>query len=210
MADAPLPIGVTNRYRSLSTRPICSAIRDIATRREYLPIRAVWRRIENHRRTDCAAAPRWSYPDGVAEKPGLSNTGLNNPIVRRLAIPVLLLGGAVALFAAVQVAGQNEPIPVDQVIEALIPAPSDEVLSQVDVGIDLATGFAAELTINGVEIPESQMRIIEALNEYTFRPDQGKVITSLRADQNCVVARYWPIAQGRVAARSTSWCFTAS
>lgn len=135
---------------------------------------------------------------------------LNSPFMVRWAIPLLLLS-AVALIAVLVLIPRNEGGPtVDRVIEALIPAANDEVLSQVDVGIDLIDGYTAELTINGVEIPEQQLRRVEALNQVFFRPDQGQVISAWRADQNCAVALYWPLAQGRQAARSVSWCFTAS
>lgn len=135
---------------------------------------------------------------------------LEHPLFRRFAIPLLLVSAAGLAALLVLLPRDNAGPSVDQVIESLIPAPGDEVLSQVDVGIDLIDGYTADLTINGVAIPEEQLRRVEALNQISFRPDEGKALASLRGDENCAVALYWPIAQGRAAARSVSWCFTAS
>lgn len=135
---------------------------------------------------------------------------LEHRFVRRFGVPVLVLAGLTMGVLAVVVRDNTEPPTIDQVVEELFPGAGDEVLSQNTVGIDLVDGYTAELTINGTAIPESQLRRVEALNQVTFRPDEGKVINKLRADQNCATALYWPLAQGRAAARSYTWCFTAS
>lgn len=135
---------------------------------------------------------------------------LEHPLFRKLAVPVLVLAGLVMGVLAVVVRDNTEPPTIDEVVEELFPGAGDEVLSQSTVGVDLVEGYTAELTLNGTEIPESQLRRVEALNQVTFRPDEGQIITKLRADQNCATALYWPLAQGRAAARSYTWCFTAS
>ena len=135
---------------------------------------------------------------------------LENPLIRKFGVPLLALLGVLVAILMVLVRDNTTPPAVDQVVEELIPNQGDEVLSQTDVGIDLIDGYTAELTLNGTEIPESQLRRFEGLNRVTFRPDEGMVINKLRPDQNCATALYWPIAQGRQAAQSFTWCFTAS
>lgn len=135
---------------------------------------------------------------------------LEHPLVRKYGVGILVLAGLLVGFLAVVVRDNPTPPTIDQVVEELFPARGDEVLSQSTVGIDLIEGYTAELTINGVAIPESQLRRVEALNQVTFRPDDGNVLAKLQPDQNCAVALYWPLAQGRAAARSLTWCFTAS
>lgn len=135
---------------------------------------------------------------------------LEHPLVRKYGVAFLALLGVLVGILAV-LARDNTTLPaIDEVVEELIPNRGDEVLSQTDVGIDLIDGYTAELTVNGVEIPESQLRRLEGLNRVTFRPDEGMVITKLLPDQNCATALYWPLAQGRAAAQSYTWCFTAS
>lgn len=135
---------------------------------------------------------------------------LEHPLLRKFGVPFLALLGVLVAILMVVVRDNTTPPAVDQVVEELIPGRGDEVLSQTDVGIDLIEGYTAELTLNGIELPESQLRRSEGLNRVTFRPDEGQVINKLRPDQNCATALYWPLAQGRAAAQSFTWCFTAS
>lgn len=114
------------------------------------------------------------------------------------------------LVIAVLISDGPQLAAVDEVIESVSPNPDDEVLSQVDVAIDLAEGYTAELTVNGIKIPEDQLRRVEALNIVSFRPGANQVIAKLQPEINCVNALYWPVASGRSSARSYQWCFTAS
>ena len=95
-------------------------------------------------------------------------------------------------------------------VDELIPPRSAEVLAQETVGIDLAPGYDARLTINGVVIPPDQIRHLPSLNRFTFRPDQGRVIERLQAEQNCALVAYWRQDVGPAEADTISWCFTAS
>jgi len=144
----------------------------------------------------------------LAERP--SSRFFEHWFVRKYLVFVMI--GLAALLATTAVllrTGDGGPAIAD-VIEELVPAPNDEVLSQNPVGIDLIAGYTARLQINGVDIPESQLRRIDALNQVSFQPDQGQVIESLRADVNCVTAFYWPIALGEEAGSPFTWCFNAS
>lgn len=134
---------------------------------------------------------------------------LNHPLVRRFAVPVLA-ALAVGMFAGMIIAAQGNDSEAerDDAIVALIPNEGDEVLSQSNVGIVLDPTYAVELTINGTLIPAEQLREVDGT--VVFRPDRGQAISSLRADTNCALARYWPRSIGETEAKSVTWCFTAS
>lgn len=126
-----------------------------------------------------------------------------------LAFVMIGLAVALGVTAVLLRTGDGGPAVAD-VIEELVPAPNDEVLSQNPVGVDLVAGYTARLQINGVDIPESQLRRIEALNQVSYQPDAGKVIESLRADVNCATVFYWPLALGEDASSTFTWCFNAT
>lgn len=93
-------------------------------------------------------------------------------------------------------------------IQRLIPSPGSKILQQDLVGIDMAPGYEASLTLNGVAIPLDETDIVPPLNQITFRPAAGRVFEKLPAGQNCVTATYWESAFGPSVTSSRSWCFT--
>lgn len=130
---------------------------------------------------------------------------------RRLIIIGLLALAAVLLAAAIAIYQSNpstNDLPV--AIQSVVPDPGSNVLSQTDVTVDLAVGYTADLEINGVLIPEEQLFRVEALNQLSYEPRDGKVVPRLLPDQNCVRVFYWLIAQGPEDSATYSWCFDAS
>lgn len=130
--------------------------------------------------------------------------------VRKYLAFVMIGAAVLAIVAAATLRTGNNTLAVDDVIEEVVPNDGDEVLAQNPVGIDLIAGYRADLTINGVDIPESQLRRVDALNQVSFQPDAGKAIEALRADVNCATATYWPLDQGEAASSSYTWCFNAT
>jgi len=138
---------------------------------------------------------------------------LESVVLRRVLLGLAALAGAVAILLALLLADtDNNDVTVtgNAAVDELIPPRSAEVLAQETVGIDLAPGYDARLTINGVGIPPDQLRHLPNLNRFTFRPDQGKVIERLQAEQNCALVTYWRQEVGPAEADTISWCFTAS
>ncbi len=123
-----------------------------------------------------------------------------------------MLALAAVLFAIAVVIDRGNPSSSDLpvAIQSISPVAGSNVLSQTDVTVDLAIGYTAILEINGFEIPEDQLFRIEALNQLSYRPDEGKIVPQLRADQNCVRITYWLIAQGPTDSNLYDWCFDAS
>lgn len=93
-------------------------------------------------------------------------------------------------------------------IQRLIPTPGAKILQQDQVGIDMAPGYEATLTLNGVPLPLDETEVVPAINQVTFRPAPGRVFEKLPAGQNCVTATYWQSAFGPSVSASRSWCFT--
>lgn len=123
-----------------------------------------------------------------------------------------MLSLAAALFAVAVVVYQGNPRTTDLpvAIQAVGPEPDSNVLSQTDVFVDLAVGYTAELEINGIKIPEADLFRVEALNQLSYEPRDGKIVPRLLPDQNCVRVFYWLIAQGPADTTSFTWCFDAS
>jgi hypothetical protein len=92
-------------------------------------------------------------------------------------------------------------------IEDIIPQRSSEILSQDQVGIDLAPGYSGRLNLNGVAIPEEDTNITPALNLVVFRPGPDKVFEALDSGQNCVLATYWKTQLGDEESETINWCF---
>jgi hypothetical protein len=133
-------------------------------------------------------------------------------VIRRLVIGLLLIG-AVAAFYAAGVNGNTDPAPdiTESAVEALIPENgSPSVLRQAEIGIDLAAGWTGDLTINGVPIPDDQLRRVDPLNQVLFTPGEDKEIERLNAGRVLVVANIWRPVDGetRADARTVAWSFS--
>lgn len=96
------------------------------------------------------------------------------------------------------------------VVERLTPAPEDEVLRQTPIAVDLAPGWAlAGLTVNGIPVLEADWKVTAELGLYQFIPTENPELEVLKADQNCVVADLFQIADPTATER-VDWCFTVA
>lgn len=133
---------------------------------------------------------------------------------RRLRLQTMLLAvaGVVAvnlLVAAVVIGGSEEGPELPSTIESVIPAPGAGILAQDDVGADLLDTFTGVILIDGVEIPEDQLRINLPLGEVSFRPGEGKDIARLEEGLHSATIVYWPQDRSREDAKSFTWQFRA-
>lgn len=137
---------------------------------------------------------------------------LERDLTRRLIFGLLIVVAVAGLVVAVNNGRPtpNDPSGRDAAIEALIPHEGADVLRQSTVGIDLADGYRASLIVNNQTIPDDQLGGDQALSQYTFTPGEGQVLESLSGGQNCVIATYWRIAEGRDRSQSIRWCFRAA
>jgi len=133
-------------------------------------------------------------------------------VIRRVVIGLLLLAAVGAFYAAGR-NGNTDPEFADATgaVQQLIPAPnSPAVLRQAEIGIDLADGWTGELTINGVFIPDDQLRRVDPLNQILFTPGEGREIERLQAGRVTVIANVWRPIDGetREDGRPVSWSFS--
>ena len=94
-------------------------------------------------------------------------------------------------------------------IDQLLPSRDAKVTLPTELGIDLADGYTATLTLNGNPIPDDQLTIVSQLNRITFKGSVDSEPPVIPASQNCIVATYWKLSTGPSQAQTQSWCFTA-
>jgi len=129
---------------------------------------------------------------------------------RLIVIGGLAVAAALLAIAIIVYIGNPRTTDLPVAIQAVSPEPGTNVLLQNAVVVDLAVGYTAEIDINGVPIPATEINEAAALNQLRFQPGEGKALSRLFADQNCVRATYWLIAQGPESSQTFTWCFFAS
>ncbi len=134
---------------------------------------------------------------------------------RKGIITFLILGALVGIFftgksatTGMDSTSQNLP----NSVERLLPASGDEVLRQAQVGLDLAQGYKATLSINGTEIRTAEDGLITDLGtgQVLYQPGPGKALKTLNSGQNCVIAMVWDELKLESTATPVSWCFDAT
>lgn len=136
---------------------------------------------------------------------------------RRLTLTNVLLALAAVvavnlLVAATVIGGREEGPALPSSIESVVPAPGTGMLAQDDVGADLLDTLRGALFIDGVEIPEDQLRINLPLGQVWFRPGVGKDIVRLEEGLHSATILYWSQEhgdEGRNGAKSYTWSFRA-
>jgi hypothetical protein len=131
------------------------------------------------------------------------------PLGVKIVLGVLLLVALGGIALLTQLSSESSGGLAGGVIEQLIPSRDAKILQQDQIGIDLQTGYSADLAVNGVPIPEDQLTRVSGLDEVLFQPGPGRVFEEWPAGQSCVVATFWPNDVGRAEAKTENWCFTA-
>lgn len=127
-------------------------------------------------------------------------------------LAIVVAGGA--LFAGIRATetGDRDPVIINgrpDVVEHFLPRQGAQALHQTEVGIDLGPGYEGTLLINGVTIPDDELRIVAEQNQVFFLPGPGRTFESLPAGRNCITALVWKSAVGRGGASDLifDWCF---
>jgi hypothetical protein len=132
---------------------------------------------------------------------------------RKIAVGVLLVGALGAFVYAFSLGrGTTDEIATTGSVEQLVPPQGAQVLRQSEIGIDLAPEWTGVLQINGIEIPEDQLRRVPAQNQVFFTPGPGREIEELPPGQVDVVALIWrPVAgESRDDADTVRWTFSVA
>ncbi len=136
-------------------------------------------------------------------------------LTRRRAVitAVLAVAAGLLVWSATLNAGDEEVALTESAVEAVTPTNGATlVLRQSEVSADLATGWTGVLQIDGVEIPQDQLRQdTGGLNLLSFAPGPGKEIEELDAGTHVATVLIWQEpAETRDDARSVSWRFTVA
>jgi len=128
-------------------------------------------------------------------------------MARRVVTTLIVLLALGAFVFAFTLDGGDEEGTGHHAVEFRFPQPNSRELRQIEVGIDLETGWTGVLRIQGVEIPEDQLRRVEPQNQFFFQPGESKEFEEFRPGRICATALIWPVQQDRDAAESVTWCF---
>jgi hypothetical protein len=110
--------------------------------------------------------------------------------IRRVVIS-LIVAGALVLLGYGFSSGRDEtkpPVFTDSAVEATYPKEGDLELRQFRIGIDLASGYAAELSLDNVPIPKDQVEVVVGLDQYFYQPGPGTATGALAPGRHCATA----------------------
>ena len=128
-------------------------------------------------------------------------------MVRRLVVWLIVVVAAGAFVFAFTLGG-DEPADVGHdAVEFRFPRPGVLEVRQVEVGIDLQPGWTGTLRIQGVDIPEDQLRRVDPQNQFFFKPGEGKAFEEFRPGRICATALIWRLNAAREDAEPDTWCF---
>lgn len=135
--------------------------------------------------------------------------------LRRLVIGLLLAAGiGIFLLSGRYGVSDSKPKVTDSAVEQYFPTDkSPNVPRQSEIGIDLADGWTGgALIINGIPIPEDQLRRNDPLNQLFFTPGPGTEIEVLRPGPVYAIATIWRPANSETEAdgRQVRWAFTVT
>ncbi len=131
---------------------------------------------------------------------------------RALTAGLLVLALSAFVFAFTLGEKSTDVALTNDAVEQLIPERGDQVLRQTEIGIDLQPGWTAVLQVNGVEIPEDQLRRVDAQNQVFFTAGAEKEFEELAPGTVEVTALIWRPVDGenRADADAVRWSFQVS
>ena len=131
--------------------------------------------------------------------------------MRRYRIIYIGLGLALVAVVALGVAfgspdrpGAGRP---DQV-EAVSPEPGQTALRQTRIEVDLAAGYALDLYVDGLRIPDEELFVVEGTGVYSWQPGPDQIIDALTPGQHEILIR-WRTLTGLPDDGEYSWTFRA-
>ncbi|MDQ1397960.1 MAG: hypothetical protein QOG64_3219 [Acidimicrobiaceae bacterium] len=137
--------------------------------------------------------------------------GKQAPIVtlRRVVIS-LILAGALVLLGYGFSSGRDAtkpPVFTDSAVEGTYPKDGDFELRQFRIGIDLASGYTAELRLDNVPIPKDQVEVVVGLDQYFYQPGPGTATGALAPGRHCASATIVKVTDPNDTGHPFAWCF---
>jgi len=132
--------------------------------------------------------------------------------VRKVFISVVL-AVAVAGFLMAFASGQDpkQPVRIDPAVERVEPEPGSLALRQSRIGVDLLTGYTAQLLVDGRTIPDDQIERVIGLDQYWYTPGPGTETGQLAPGRHCasvILTKLGTNGAPPVVSSPKSWCFS--
>jgi hypothetical protein len=128
--------------------------------------------------------------------------------VRRVVISIIL-AFAIALLAFGFNGARDNTAPVftNAAVEGTYPSAGDLDLRQTRIGIDLKTGYTAELVVDQTPIPDDQVEKVVGLDQYFFTPGPGTETGALAPGSHTATAIIHSLTDPNYASKYV-WRFT--
>lgn len=129
--------------------------------------------------------------------------------VRRVVISIVLAIALVGLGYGFS-SGRDEskpPVFTDSAVEGTFPKEGDLELRQFRIGIDLASGYTAELKLDNVPIPKDQVEVVVGLDQYFYQPGPGTATGALAPGRHCATAIITKLTDPNDQGHPFVWCF---
>jgi hypothetical protein len=148
----------------------------------------------------------------VATTTGKSTGKSQKPIVtvRGVVISIILVVAVVLFVWAVNSGRDNlETTPhfANSAVEATYPKEGDLDLRQSRIGIDLVSGYEAELSIDNQPIPKDEVQFVVGLDQYFYQPGPGTATGALSPGRHCAKATITKVIDPNTPESTFSWCF---
>ncbi|MGH9189031.1 MAG: hypothetical protein ACRD0Q_03220 [Acidimicrobiales bacterium] len=114
------------------------------------------------------------------------------------------LGGFIFVFTAPKPTNRQRP----PAIESVFPEGGNLDLRQVSIYADLVPGYTGYLLLDGKEVPRDDLRIVDALNTVTLKPQADSDYAQLQPGPHCATIVYRRIGEPESASSSYGWCFS--
>ena len=150
-----------------------------------------------------------------SRSPSTGGAGDDRPTIRSIVTPrrlivsiAVVLGLGLIGFGFSSTRNTAAPDYKDAAVEGTYPKPGERDLRQARIGIDLASGYTAQLKIDGVLIPDDQVERVIGLDQYFYTPGPGTETGPLAPDRHCATAVITKLVPpGVEQSHDFSWCF---
>lgn len=128
---------------------------------------------------------------------------------RRIVLSLLAVGALALIaigFSMTEEPDRSEKI-YDSAVRQVFPSGGELDLRQSEIGFQLAPEYTGRLQVDGVNIPDDQVRFQVGLNIWTFLPGPDTETGALRPGRHTATAIFWPKDGTEADGRSYSWTF---
>lgn len=139
----------------------------------------------------------------MAQTPAGQGSNLRRRVVMSL-VAAVAIGG----FVYVGLAPSGDRLPsVPSAIESVFPQGGNLELRQTAIYADLAPGYTGNLRIDGEEVVDDDLQIVDAINTVALKPQPDSRWAEIPPGRHCASIEYREIGRPRSQSNSYTWCF---